>query len=334
MKTINRFAILLAALFFIQPSGRAIGDTFGSGANTFDIDFVTIGNPGNAADTTGFPYVAGSVSYNYRIGTYEISRDAITKANNLGNLLISLDDLTLYGGNGANRPAGVSWYEAARFVNWLNTSTGCVPAYKFRLQVGDPGYSVFGQNLTWSPSDAGYDPKNLYRNRLARYFLPSVDEWYKAAYYDPTSGNYFDYPTGSDTVPTSVASGTAPGTAVYVDLDHQRPEVAPADVTQAGGLSPYGTMAQGGNAWEWQETDFDLANGTGDGNRFMRGGAYWINSEYMSSFSGERLSPFNEWVGFRVASMNVPEPSAICAAGLAITTWLCRRARDVRTWRA
>jgi hypothetical protein len=51
------------------------GDTFGSGANTFDIEFVTIGNPGNPGDSTVYPNSAGSVPYTYRIGKYEISED-------------------------------------------------------------------------------------------------------------------------------------------------------------------------------------------------------------------------------------------------------------------
>jgi formylglycine-generating enzyme len=44
-----------------------------AGANTFDIEFVNIGNPGNAADTTGNPNPTGSVPYTYRMDTYEIS---------------------------------------------------------------------------------------------------------------------------------------------------------------------------------------------------------------------------------------------------------------------
>ena len=91
----------------------------------------------------------------------------------------------------------------------------------------------------------------MFRNSLAKYFLPSVDEWYKAAYYDPTSGVYDLYPTGSNTAPTAVASGTAAGTAVFPA------DYCPADITLAGGLSPYGTMGQGGNVYEWNETAFD-----------------------------------------------------------------------------
>jgi sulfatase modifying factor 1 len=84
----------------------------------------------------------------------------------------------------------------------------------------------------------------------ADYFLPSVDEWYKGAYYDPNKGGrgvggYWKYPTGSDAPPTPVSGGTDPNTAVYNQwFDKQYRD--PADVNNAGGLSPYGTMAHGG----------------------------------------------------------------------------------------
>lgn len=51
----------------ITCADRAAADMFGSGANTFDIEFVRIGNPGNAGDTTGRPNSAGSVPYTYRM---------------------------------------------------------------------------------------------------------------------------------------------------------------------------------------------------------------------------------------------------------------------------
>jgi len=110
----------------------------------------------------------------------------ITKANAAGGLGITLQDMSSFGGNGADRPAtGISWYEAARFVNWLNTDSGSTPAYKF-----DGG----GNFQLWQSGDAGYNPDNLYRNSQARYFLPSTDEWYKAAYYNADTGTYGDYP--------------------------------------------------------------------------------------------------------------------------------------------
>ena len=113
------------AFAYQTTSGQSLFETFGSGANQFTMDFVTIGNPGNAADTTGSPNPVGSVAYTYNLGKYEVSRDMITKANTAGSLGITLQDMTTFGGNGVNRPAtGISWNEAAQYVNWLNTSTG------------------------------------------------------------------------------------------------------------------------------------------------------------------------------------------------------------------
>ena len=94
------------------------------------MDFTTIGNPGNVADTTGRPNPVGAVAYTYQIGKYEVSRDMITKANSLGNLGISLSDMEHHGGNGSDKPAtGIHFHEAAKFVNWLNTSSGNQAAY-------------------------------------------------------------------------------------------------------------------------------------------------------------------------------------------------------------
>ncbi len=67
--TTNRFvALTFAALICTASARSAAADTFGSGANTFDIEFVRIGNPGNAADTTGSPNPAGKVDYTYPHG--------------------------------------------------------------------------------------------------------------------------------------------------------------------------------------------------------------------------------------------------------------------------
>jgi len=73
--------------------GPARADTFGSGPNTFDIEFVTIGDPSNPADTTGDPSLAGSVDYVYRIGKFEVSRAMVTKASAEGDLEITLDPI-------------------------------------------------------------------------------------------------------------------------------------------------------------------------------------------------------------------------------------------------
>lgn len=229
--------------------------------------------------------------------------------------------MSFYGGNGAAKPAiGVTWNEAARFVNWLNTSKGYSAAYNFTTGGANDNIAL------WTPSDEGYDAANPFRNTNAYYFLPSEDEWYKAAYYDPNanegSGGYWNYATGSDIAPTAVASGTTSGTAVY----GQTIVNGPADITNAGGLSPYGTMAQNGNAPEWGESAFNQPNDTMDESRVVRGG-FWINtSSNLSSETRSFDSPTNEsYAGFRVAA--VPEPSACFLTLLGALGVVLRRKR-------
>ena len=53
--------------------------TFGTGGNAFTMEFVEIGNPGNAGDTTGWPTSSGSVAYTYQMGKHEVSEDMINK---------------------------------------------------------------------------------------------------------------------------------------------------------------------------------------------------------------------------------------------------------------
>ena len=327
IKLITTIAAMLILTF--SWAGTATADEFGSGLNTFEIEFVTIGNPGNFADTTyadSFvpPLIpAGSVPYTFEMGKFEISRDMIEKANVQGGLGITLEDmeaLGIVGGNGPNRPAtGVSWNEAARFVNWLNTSKGHAAAYKFEFQPGDAGYDSNANIQLWDPGDAGYDPYNLFRNSQAKYVLPSFDEWYKAAYYDPTAngglGGYWDYPTGSNTPPTSVFSGTMAGTAVYKEYVGQEGPAGPADVSSAGGLSPYGTMGQGGNVYEWEESEIDLVNDSNSSARALRGGRWdsfgqWLRSE---NRSGTFPSAEGFTRGFRVVSC--PEPTSQIPGG-------------------
>jgi hypothetical protein len=302
----NKLLLLTSlALGYQTASAQLVVENFGSGANQFSMEFVTIGNPNNAADTTGSPNPAGSVAYIYNIGKYEVSRDMITKANSAGSLGITMYDMTGYGGNGVNKPAtGLSWYEAATYVNWLNTSTGGTAAYKF-------SGSTF---QLWSPTDAGYNANNMYRNSLANYVIASTDEWFKAAYGN-LDGTWNNYPTGSDSVPTAVASGTAANTAVY----GQSESTGPADITNAGGLSPYGTMAQGGSVWEWMETASDGSNNTAGENRELRGGS-WYNESYILNASYSYFddpSDENGSDGFRVAS--VPEPSALSLLAIGLS---------------
>ncbi len=301
---------LVGALALGVTSARA--DFFGTGPNTFTLDFVHIGNAGNADDLGAdgglysSPY--GGVDYGFRMGVYEISQDQIEKATASG-----LGSVVAGAHTGAEPAANMNWYEAAAFVNWLNTTTGHQAAYQLS------GVSVL---TLWPAADAwDNDPGagvelNLYRHKDAYYFLPSEDEWYKAAYHqnDGVSANFWDYATGSNSAPTQeLTGGSTPGSAVYDGVEAGEP-ANPADVSLAGGLSPYGTMGQNGNVYEWSESAFDGANDFPSESRTVRGG-FWLNSENIlrsSVRSTNGVSPADSLstVSFRVAS--VPEPRQPC----------------------
>jgi len=285
--------------------GQTVIETFGSGVDDeFTIEFVSIGNPGNTADGNGW----GSVAYAYRMGKYEVSRNQITKANNIGSLGIDMSNLSSIGANGPNHPAvGINWFEAAKFVNFLNTEHGYAPAYKFDSN---------GKFQVWAANDSGYNPANPYRNRGSYFWLPSRDEWHKSAFGSP-QGIWYDYPTGSDSRPSAVSEGTDPGTLVYNGASR------PAEVQSAGGLSPWGTMAQGGNVYEWEETSADASNSTPDALRAIRSGSWYMGELAQGASSSYRNTSFGPQAtvndfGFRIASAPEPSSFSLLLAGGAV----------------
>ena len=100
----------------------------------------------------------------------------------------------------------------------------------------------------------------------------------------------------------------------------------------AGGLSAMGTMGQGGNVWEWEETEFDLINDSVSAARGLRGGNWRISAFAIKSSSSRVANgSFGEGfdVGFRVAHLglsSIPEPGTFSVLGLA-SLWLVNRRR-------
>lgn len=300
--------------------------TFGKGDSAFEMEFVPIGNVGNIEDTDGVPNPVGSVSYEYQIGKYEVTRGMIESYNTAygedNGQTITLADMTsLDSGNGSNQPAvGISWNEAARFVNWLNTSQNYLAAYKFTTSGVNDHISL------WEPGDVGYDASNPYRNSGAKFTLPTVDEWYKAAYFDPVGRKWQPYASLNGQLPLAVPGGTASNTAVY----QQAAEAGPSDVAQAGGPNAYGVVGMSGNVWEWEESSFDLTNSKNDLNRGIRGG-YWNFTpvSLSSSWRTDRYPTFksNPGIGFRVVNLqaSVPEPASLSIFAMTALVCLLRR---------
>ncbi len=179
------------------------------------------------------------------------------------------------------------------------------------------------------------------RNPGATYFIPSENEWYKAAYFDPLlnggSGGYWSYATQSNTAPDNSLSlaATDSNDANYykifqTDLTNHLTPVG----TFSASPSYYGTFDQTGDVFNWNETA-DLA----DSLRGARGGCWYPNDAGLIS-SANRGYDFptddNDLFGFRIAS--VPEPGSIAlllagAVGLLAVArlWRKRQALGVAT---
>ena len=260
------------------------------------ITLLDITEPGNNNDGN-----YGGVQYKYEISKYAISTAQIDKYNadpTNASHQITYDIWAVPPGTGCYKlgndfPAtNISWYDAARFTNWLNTREGYREAYRF---VADD-FELWPSRVAWQAGG-----ENLFRHKDCRYFIPSEDEWYKAAYYDVNKTGYWLYPTGSDTPPSAVSNGTAPNTAVY---SPPGPQYRIAYVNSAGGASPFGTVGQGGNTWEWLETtnsgSFDVTE-----NRVRRGGDWASPVANLQSTVRESTPPEvsqDGHLGFRVAS--------------------------------
>jgi formylglycine-generating enzyme required for sulfatase activity len=339
MKYYNNLAIFALTFCFVSPA-RAV---------TFD--WATVGNPGNAPDTRYDPAGFGGVDYTYRISKYEVTNAQYTEFLNavdqtgtnalaLYQPLMSSDamgGINFDGGaaNGAkyqikpgrdkNPVVFVSFFDAMRFVNWLQNGQGSGATESGVYSIGNGA--------------------NEMRNSHATYFIPSENEWYKAAYHknDGVTGNYWDYPTSTDIEPYSAQppGNDAPdptntanmfnndglpngydngwavtGSPIFDSSQNYLTDVGAYPLS----VSPYGTLDQGGNVWEWNETaEITCESGCRGGPLFWRGtrGGGSSSDDLRASIRGLASAAGGEniSIGFRVAS--IPEPSSVLLAWLA-----------------
>ena len=184
--------------------GTARADVFNMPGGQTSISLVPVGNAGNAPDpATGNLY--GSVSYNYSIDAYDVTLaqytvflNAVAKTDTYGlyniymggaNDYYSTQGIMQSGSPGsysysvtgsnpqaANCPAfDVTWFDAARFCNWLQN--GQLTGVRGTGTTETGAYTLNGDTTSGTES----------RNANAKYFIPSENEWYKAAYYNPSS---------------------------------------------------------------------------------------------------------------------------------------------------
>jgi formylglycine-generating enzyme len=185
----------------------------------------------------------------------------------------------------ANRPVVfVSWFDAARMANWLTNGQG-----NSSTETG--AYTLNGATSGIITANIG-----------AQVYIPSGDEWFKAAYYNGATSTYSLYPNGTNSITT-------------VDANYNNSVGSSTDVgTYSGDPSFYGTFDQVGNAWEWNDAVIGSQRG-------LRGGS-WVGDDNLASSNSVSLDPsdlgFN--LGFRLASSSiaaVPEPTSMLSiAGL------------------
>ena len=330
-------------------------------AYAVNYEMVTVGNAGNAADTTGY----GAVAYEYQIGKYEVSISqycdflnavAATDVYGLYDSAMAVDQNTrgisqggLPGANtysligpsgtapaGANSPGDrpityVSWFDAARFANWM--SNGQPTGAQGPTITENGAYAINGAVSGAAPAINETNPNT---GMAPLYRIPIESEWYKAAYYDPTLnsgfGGYWSYATRSNAVPdNTLPNGSANyrRNLVFTVTQSTQLEGAQNYLTNVDAFhdaaSFYDTFNQSGGVTEWNDL-----TGAADSVRCLRGGHYRSKTptDISSAFRSGAVDPSDQTVqsvvGFRLAApIAVPEPNACMglAASLAFGGW-------------
>jgi formylglycine-generating enzyme required for sulfatase activity len=274
-----------------------------SAGATVTIDWANIGNAGS-----------GDVAYEYRIAKNETTIGQYTE---FLNAVAKTDPFALYNeamttgriagiartgtsgnftysviGNSARKPVTfVSWFDAARFCNWLHNGQG------------SSGTENGAYTLNGAVSGTIMD---FPLNKEAQVWIPTGSQWYKAAAYDPTkgaTGGFWPYATRIDTMPSNTI-GVAGSANIFLGQYFTQPATALTEVGAFGSNSAsfYGTNDQCGNVQEWIE---DMALPLFS--RTVRGGSWrdgpWQPGGVLATAS---LMAHHEMetddIGFRIAS--------------------------------
>ncbi len=329
----SRWVALTVVLAWVSLSQAAV-----------NIETVPVGNPGNAGELSGSgaggygpDRICGAVDYTYNIGKYEVTAGQYT---DFLNAVAATDTYGLYtvnmevgagcriqrsGSPGnytysvasdwANRPVNyVSWGDAMRFTNWLHNGQ----------PTGDQGHGTTEDGSYYiNGATTNTQLLAVCRGVNATWVITSEDEWHKAGYHknDGVTGNYFNYPTSGDVVPSNDLVDPDPGnnatfysSSYTISSPYYRTEAGAHENSE----SPYGTFDQGGNVWEWNEAVIGSCRG-------LRGGGFNATAEDLGIACRKWFYPSDQSydVGFRVAA--VPEPTSVALLTVGCVAVLSRR---------
>ena len=304
-------------------------------AAAVEIEWTTVVHPNNAADTEVMVccgnYVGtsgyGAVPYFFRISKYETTNaqyaeflNAVAATDTHALYNTSMGDpnapnrggITRSGHSGQftysaiagreNMPVNhVGFYDAVRFANWLHNAQPTGAQDNTTTEEG--AYTITAEGIA---SDA------IARDPGATVFIPSEDEWYKAAYYWGALNRFYDYPSYRDE--QMICEGPGGGTTRNAAAcGHPL-----TDYTDVGSFtrssSPNFTYDQGGNIWEWNENKAVC----GVGCRGLRGGDFGSDPDSLAAANADYrpvASESHQW-GFRVAGLPDPIPPAFEASAI------------------
>jgi sulfatase modifying factor 1 len=319
------------------------------------IETVAVGDPGNQAALVNGASV-GSVAASYRIGKYEVTiaeyaafLNAVATRGDGANAPVieslydsrMLSDGNIAGisrngsgtaavpyayfvvGDGKKPISYITWFNAARFANWMHNGASA------NADIETGAYTLNGALSGTFTKNAG-----------AVWWIPTQDEWFKAAYYKGggTASGYWLFPTQSDSLPQNNNSSES-NQANFLRLgvlsvtQSSTQDAAQNYLTAVGTFinspSAYGTFDQGGNIEEWTDsvvsTDFGQA-------RFTRGGAWnsgGLNNDVAiipTALPSDRLSK----VGFRLARAALADGAPVNLSGV-ITVRIVRGPPDIES---
>jgi formylglycine-generating enzyme required for sulfatase activity len=311
-----------------------------AGADTITYEMVTVGNPGNANDPEGTGN--GQVDYSYQIGKYDVTigqytdfLNAVAKTDTYSLYNASMEtDLWVAGisraglsgayvysviGPSGTTPAGasspgnrpityVSWFDAARFANWM--ANGQPTGAQSSTTTENGAYNVNGAT---SGDTVAKNVTNPNTSAAPTFSIPTVNEWYKAAYYDPTlnggTGGYYAYATQSNVPPGNIIGSAAnqanwnTGSGYSVTQVGGSPEPDQNYLTDVGAFSGsgsfYGTFDQSGNVDQWNDLD-----GVPGSSRGKRGGWWYLTDPggFSAGADGSASADTEDYsIGFRLA---------------------------------